>query len=183
MIKKYNNIIITGAPGTGKTTLINAIKELGYCCFDEASRIVIKQEQELGGDCFPWDNIYGYSKKVMEIMQKQYIWDCTKELYFFDRAVPDVIAYLKHANVDIPSDCYNVLNRFPVDSTLVFFAPCWEAIYINDAQRPESIDHSRKLHVALLNTYVNLNYNIVMLPKTSVAERANFILQTINQNI
>ena len=30
--------VITGAPGTGKTTILNHLKKIGYSCIDEISK-------------------------------------------------------------------------------------------------------------------------------------------------
>ena len=39
---KNNKYIITGAPGTGKTSIINELLKRGYCCIKENSREIIE---------------------------------------------------------------------------------------------------------------------------------------------
>ena len=48
------NYIITGAPGTGKTTIINALKKEGYSCAEEISRELIAEQIDIGGNILPW---------------------------------------------------------------------------------------------------------------------------------
>ena len=48
--------IITGAPGTGKTAIINTLKERGYCCIDENSREIIAEQIKSKGEILPWKN-------------------------------------------------------------------------------------------------------------------------------
>ena len=49
-----NPIIITGGPGAGKTTLINALADAGYPTFAESSRQLIEQQSQLEGGTLPW---------------------------------------------------------------------------------------------------------------------------------
>ena len=42
--------IITGAPGAGKTTILAALRELGYAVVEEAATDVVAREQALGRD-------------------------------------------------------------------------------------------------------------------------------------
>ena len=51
MNQKY---IITGAPGTGKTSIINEFKNRGFYCVDEGSREIINQQINNGGNILPW---------------------------------------------------------------------------------------------------------------------------------
>ena len=41
MIKRF---IVTGAPSTGKSSLINELSNMGYECFNEVSRSIINNE-------------------------------------------------------------------------------------------------------------------------------------------
>ena len=41
-------IVISGGPGSGKTTLINLLKDKGYPCFEEFSRILIDRARKTG---------------------------------------------------------------------------------------------------------------------------------------
>ena len=38
-----SKIVISGGPGGGKTTIINALNQLGYFCYDEISRDLIEK--------------------------------------------------------------------------------------------------------------------------------------------
>ena len=44
-----SKIVISGGPGGGKTTIINALKELGYFCYDEISRDLIDKGKKNHG--------------------------------------------------------------------------------------------------------------------------------------
>ena len=41
-------VVIAGGPGTGKTSIINHLKERGFLCFDEISRQVTLQARKDG---------------------------------------------------------------------------------------------------------------------------------------
>ena len=35
-----SKIVISGGPGGGKTTIINSLKDMGYYCYDEISKML-----------------------------------------------------------------------------------------------------------------------------------------------
>ena len=41
-------VVLIGGPSSGKTTLIEALKEKGHTCYPEISREVIREAQEQG---------------------------------------------------------------------------------------------------------------------------------------
>ena len=43
-------IVITGGPGTGKTSIINKLESLGHHVFHESSREIIRKYKKLGHD-------------------------------------------------------------------------------------------------------------------------------------
>ncbi len=56
--------IITGAPGTGKTSIINELKKRGFSISKEISREIIADELKQGGDVLPWKNLKAFSERV-----------------------------------------------------------------------------------------------------------------------
>lgn len=171
--KKY---IITGAPGTGKTTLIEALKAKGYSCMDEISRKVIQKEQQNGSDGMPWLNLGRFVKLVYD--QTKHDLNNNQTSAFCDRGLPDMIAYLKHKELEVPE----WLVQFPFANHYhpqVFLAPIWEDIYITDAQRPTTFDVAKELEAELLSTYRSLGFRILKIPQNTPSDRAHFVSTNI----
>lgn len=173
MQKKY---IITGAPGTGKSTLIEALQGQGISCLKEVSRAVIISEQNNDKDGMPWKNIERFTHLVFKQTQSALLND--KESIFCDRSLVDNLAYLNHYNKTPP----NYLKAFDYKKyyhSTVFFALPWDTIYKTDKQRPEGFDEQLILSKQLQNTYLKEGFNLVYLPFLTVNERVDFILKRI----
>ena len=54
MLTKTGLYVITGGPGTGKTSLIEELKTVGYQTVKEVARDIIKEQQLQGGNALPW---------------------------------------------------------------------------------------------------------------------------------
>ena len=61
----------------------------------------------------------------------------------------------------------------------VFFAPPWPEIYETDPERRHGFDVALAEYSRLLETYPSLGYEVLILPKVGVSERANFVLNTL----
>lgn len=177
MISK--SYIITGAPGTGKSTLIEALKEKGYFIFEEIARKVIAQEVKKNTDHLPWLNIEAFSILVLEQMLAQKPQLEKYPISFTDRGIPDIIGYLHHAKISPDSIFEEYLKTFNY-AEKVFFTPIWEEIYENDTERLETIKQANLISETLFNTYVQLGFDVVIIPKLSVSERLEFILKEIS---
>ena len=175
MNQKY---IITGAPGTGKTAIINALKKEGYSCAEEISRTIIAQEIARSGDVLPWKNLAAFSQQVIDLRKAQYTNAPTGISHFFDRGIIDVIAYLKYDNQSINNDIMKMAKQFRYNKT-VFYTPIWAEIYTNDSERKEDIITAKKIENLLLYTYQSFGYNLVEVPKLPVNERTAYILSKI----
>lgn len=163
------NIIITGAPGTGKTTLIENLKKIGYECYDEVSRKIIIEQQRFNGKITPWDNTLEFAKLCYEKMFPQLFGN---QLAFFDRGIPDLIAYLKFYNFQVPDYFYKSLKKY---HKTVFFLPYWEEIYVNDPQRPQSKETAKGLHSCIYDTYASLGFELVDLGFSTVSKRVEAV--------
>lgn len=173
-MKKF---VITGAPGTGKTSIINHLKIKGYNCIDEISRKIISEQLAINGEVLPWKNLSAFSKRVFTLRESQLL-NSKNTLNFFDRGIVDVYAYMKVDSLKIPEHLEESIkkNRY---NTKVFYTPIWEKIYVNDKQRKESIEQAKIIENVLLSSYRFYNYQLIKVPKDSVEERVNFILAHI----
>ena len=61
----------------------------------------------------------------------------------------------------------------------VFVAPPWPEIYETDPERRHGLDMALVEYSRLLETYPSLGYEVLILPKVGVSERADFILNTL----
>ena len=48
--------IITGGPGSGKTSLLDALEKMNHKRSVEAGRGIIQQQVAIGGRALPWDD-------------------------------------------------------------------------------------------------------------------------------
>ena len=172
-------IVITGGPGTGKSTILKVLETLSYSCLPEISREVILEAREKGiAHLFHTDPLL-FSKILLKKRQDQHA-EATKkmdDLVFFDRGIPDILAYLNFAKTS-PSENFKQLNKtFAYHK--VFVTPPWEAIYRKDNERSETFEEAQEIHQHICHTYAQLGYEVVEIPYGIPSERAEFILQNL----
>ncbi|MDB9712965.1 ATP-binding protein, partial [Flavobacteriaceae bacterium] len=100
------------------------------------------------------------------------------ENVFFDRGIPDIVAYLDFKHMKYNQKYIDACENHKYD--LVFILRPWKEIFVNDKQRYESFEESLEIDKFIYKTYKNLKYNIVEIPKISIKERMNFIIDKIN---
>ena len=61
MIYKPNFFVITGGPGVGKTTLLEALAKQGFPYVPEVAREIIREQVARNGNALPWANIPAYT--------------------------------------------------------------------------------------------------------------------------
>jgi predicted ATPase len=178
---EIKKVIITGGPSTGKTSLISKLEELGHVVQQEKSRDIIKESLANNSDVLPWDNLIAFSEKVIFQRQQQFelCKSIDKNISFFDRGIPDVLAYLDCDNIEIPEHFLKIAKNVKYYST-VFITPAWEEIYITDNERREDFSKAVELMSHIEKTYLNLGYNVVFIPKDTIENRIKFILNNLN---
>lgn len=177
MNAKNQKIVIIGAPGSGKTTLIELLIQKGYDCFPEISReITLEARKEGIEQLFLHDPVL-FSSKLIGGRLKQYEDAQSKELVFFDRGLPDVVAYHHYLGTDYPPFFDKICHENPYDK--VFVLPPWEAIYSSDAVRYESFEQAKKIHENLIQAYQRFSMTPVAVPIGKAAERVAFMEQQL----
>ena len=172
-------IVITGGPGTGKSSIITELLKRGYTCLEEISRQVILDARKDGIDQLFLKDPLLFSKLLLEGRKKQYLeaLDYKDPLVFMDRGLPDVLAYMDFIGDTYPSDFKEICKTHVYD--YVFILEPWQEIFTQDNERYESFEQAVKIHHHLLETYQKYDYNLLDVPFDSVESRANHILEVI----
>jgi len=173
-------IVITGGPGTGKSTLINDLIRRDFNCMPEISRQVTIEAKKKGIDQLFLKTPLLFSQLILEGREKQFL-KASKEnadVIFFDRGIPDVHGYMNYLGVDYPKNYLesSTKNRYQH----IFMLPPWEEIYLEDEVRYESFEQSVAIHNHLKKTYQKLDYTIIEVPIGTIEKRIRFILNSIN---
>jgi predicted ATPase len=180
-------IVIAGGPGSGKSTLLGALAESGELCYEESSRVVIREQLARAGRLVPWGDLPAFAQECSERMRAQLsdsermrtqVADGARHgRCFFDRGLPDLIGYLSHGGHRAP-DAWRAASR-AYDST-VFFAPPWREIFVNDAERPQSFAEAQDLSAHIRRAYLDCGFHLIDLVKGPVADRLHQVLQYLD---
>tara|TARA_B100000965_G_C19513600_1_gene723065 strand:- start:561 stop:1088 length:528 start_codon:yes stop_codon:yes gene_type:complete len=170
--------IITGAPGTGKTSIINELKNRGFNCINENVREIISDEKIIVEGIANYKNQVDFERKIVNLRIQQYLSTSKDHIFFFDRSAFDSIAYLDLKNLQFTSEIITDIRKCSFNRT-VFYTPIWEEIYINDNERKESVEQAIKIEKFLIKTYESENYRLVKVPKLPIKKRADFIISKI----
>ena len=177
---KCRKIVITGGPGTGKTSVIESLERKGHFCFHEISRQVTKEARKKGIDQLFLKEPLLFSELLLEgrIKQHQEASKMSFEHVFLDRGVPDVVAYMNYFNNEYPPVFNRVCRKYLYDK--VFILPPWKKIYKEDNERYETFEQAVAIHDELAQTYTFHGYKAIEVPSGTIAERTSFILDHLD---
>lgn len=177
-----NFIIISGGPGGGKTTLVDALAMLGHGRTIEAGRFIIEAQAEIGGVGVH----FGDQQLFAELMLMHEIRNYREAqaapgLVFFDRGVPELVAYLPMVGRPSPRHFRRAAELYRYNRR-VFVTPPWREIYANDAERRQDWAEAVRSYEHCVRAYEEQGYEPVILPKANVLERVRFVLAEVEKS-
>jgi len=174
-------IVVTGGPGSGKTSIIKQLADAMFKIVPEASRQLIQIESKKQEGILPWQNLEGFASLCMEWMVHDFNKQIIKDEYlFYDRGLPDIIAYLNLQQIKPLTGLEDAIsqNRY---FRYVYWCPPWSEIYVNDPERPQTYEEAKALGLEIKQTYQKYLYEVVEVPKVSVQLRVKFILENLKE--
>jgi len=149
---------------------------------EEISRQITLEAQKKGIAQLFLEDPLMFSEQLLLGRQKQFLEadSLQQEVVFFDRGLPDVVAYLDYLKSSYPDSFKTICSQHKYD--IVFILKPWKAIYEQDNERYETFEQALILHDFLVKTYSKYSYSIIDTPFGTVEERLSFIINHLNQS-
>ncbi len=177
--------VITGGPGVGKTSILNELNQKGFTVVPEIVRELIKEQQATDGEALPWKNKRLYRDIMFDRCVESFesaMNDHKKEgPVFFDRGFLDALCYANLKGIPIKNNMKIMAETWRYN-TSVFILPPWKEIYHTDEQRNQDWNEAVFTYNKMIQTYRTYQYDLVEVPKVSIKERADFILDYLRNN-
>ena len=170
--------VLTGAPGSGKSALLDCLRRSGVTAIDEPARQILAEQRSFGGHGVPERD----PALFVELMLSRAVFEYRRQEasdrpIVFDRGVPDLIAYASLYGLDA-TRVLSASRAYRYNPT-VFFAPAWEEIYCNDDERKMTFDQARDFGERMRDAYLGLNYELLDLPRDTPGKRAGILLKAL----
>ncbi len=169
--------MLTGASGGGKSSIVEALGELGFTIVPEVGRRIVREQLAVGGDATPWQDRVGFrdllfarSVEAFEAAAR------SPGPVFFDRGMVEALAWSRLCGLPVPVEWCAVVERCRYART-VLVTPPWREVFRNDGERRKSWDDVLDDYRATVDAYESFGYRLLEVPRAPVAERVAFVLR------
>lgn len=174
--------ILTGGPGAGKSTLIDALRQRGFAGSVEAGRGVIQQQVAVSGPALPWNDPALFADLMLSWEMRSY--DMARReagTIFFDRGIPELPGYFRLMGLPVPPHVSTAAETFRYNRR-VFALPPWPEIFAQDAERKQDFAEAVRTFEAVTSAYEEMGYELIEVPRAPVAERVEFVVGEIRRS-
>jgi predicted ATPase len=171
---------ITGAPSSGKTTIISLLKERGYHIVPESARIILDERVASGMSVAEARGTEAeFQERIFQHKLLLHDEEAPETLSFFDRGMHDILAYIlyyhyqRDPRIDKAMEDISYRHVFLLEP-LPDFTP--------DYGRMEGPAFGDAITPLLYEAYDSYGMRPVMVPVMSAEERVDFILSHLEQS-
>ena len=180
-MENLNFYILTGGPGSGKSTVLNLLSNMGYLTVEETGRNIIRKQIKSQGDAVPWKNASRYTRlmflhAIIDFEEFTYV----QKTCFFDRGILDILGYCRLVNIPITAILKKTVHKYRYNPKVFLFPP-WEEIYTNDTERKQDFKEAERTYHVLKNVYEEFGYQTVIVPRLTPINRAQWIIENLNK--
>ena len=174
--KQTNWYVITGGPGSGKTTTVNLLQKRGYTTTIEHARHYIDTQRITGRTVEEIrKNQIEFQKGILDMQIEQEASLPPGEIVFLDRALPDALAYYRFLEIPENEKLDNALKEASYKKIFILdFLPL-----VNDYARSEDEVAQKQIHLLLTEVYESLPFPVIHVPVLPPEERVDFILKNL----
>lgn len=143
----------------------------------EAGRRLLSEELARGGTALPWADPTAFLHRILAMSLADHAAAAIQAgPVFFDRGLVDALSGLEHRAGQPFLRPLGEEHRY---HGRVFLAPPWRDIYVMDDERRHDFAAAQAEYHRLRRDYPALGYEVVELPRTAVADRADFVLREL----
>jgi predicted ATPase len=179
-----NLFVISGGPGSGKTTVLRELAKLGLQFPPEVARQIIQEQMQAGGSALPWHDREAYARLMLQRSVDSYLRHTPAfNPMFSDRGIPDTLGYARLIGLcadELLQRIDTACRRYRY-AALVFLAPPWPEIYETDNERQQDFAEAERTFEKITEVYRECGYELSHLPMLAPAARAQFILQQLTK--
>lgn len=181
VMNQHNLFVITGGPGSGKTSLIDALAAAGFRVVPESGRAIIRIQTAIGGTALHGQDRSTFAELMLDREIRNHEEHAASDRpVFFDRGVPDLIGYACLCGFAGKEHFLRAAELYRYAGP-VFLAPPWRDIYARDTERQQDWDEAVRTFEEMREAYAGCGYETAELPLAGVAERLRFVLERIGR--
>jgi len=170
--------ILTGAPGSGKSAILDRLRD-DIPCVDEPAREVLAEQRASGGrGTWEQDPPLFVSLLLQRSIEKHEAAMRSGRKVLFDRGVPDCLVYALRAGTALEPSL-DAANDFRYAHDVLFLEP-WSEIYTTDEERIMPFEDTRSFSASLRDVYVRSGYALVEVPQRPIDDRAAFVREFLS---
>lgn len=185
-INRMKKVILSGGPGTGKTTLIELLKQAypsAYFVEEAAAKVIAaelaKERQEPAYEAIlPMRDYATFIERVIDQeLESEALIPAQSDLVFMDRCLVDDLGYLTYYDIGGPVERVEMLIG-SAGYSLAFFCAQLQSFEQTDI-RLETPQLAFAIHQALERVYRSSDVPVVDLPAVSPMERLAIVRDTL----
>jgi predicted ATPase len=170
---------VSGGPGAGKTTTLNALRDRGHTVIPEVARALIAERRADGLTPRPPPLEFARTILLRDIAQYEKTAG-SDGLVFFDRSILDSLGMLAALEQLSETELQDHIARYPLHSTVFLFPP-WREIYRTDSERDQTFDESVAVYESIHRWYTRCGYEPRVVPPGKVDDRCEFMLKVLQE--
>lgn len=178
-VHETNWIAITGAPSSGKTSVIEELARRGFATQGEVARelieLLLKDGKSITEIRKNPESAKELQRRIIDLKFAREKALDTERLVFMDRGMADSITYFRIAGLDT-QEAERMSRIFQYKAVFIFD----RLPVIKDSARIESEIEAAKIDKMLEEDYRALGYELIRVPVMPVIARTEFILRSLN---